>query len=225
MFLSTLFLTISLAHAIPDIQVTPMDVDFGDVDLGNSQSATVTIANVGDSDITISSIEIQQGGTDFSITSPLFLPVFFSAGGSIQVEVTFTPSADGIALATLQIGSSDPDDPITDVILAGMGIGGATTPQDQIEDVIDLLDTSVEDGTIIGIGPGKSANNRLNAFSNMLMEANSLIDAGNFAEASDQLASALKHADGQDKPKDFVAGSALPQLAQLIQDLIETLDE
>ena len=96
-------------------------------------------------------------------------------------------------------------------------------PIDEIEEILDLVDESVEDGTLTGEGPGNSGDNRLNALINMLEEAQSLIDAGLYEESCDQLWSIYKKCDGESRPPDFVTGEAAEVLADMILLMMDDL--
>jgi hypothetical protein len=96
-------------------------------------------------------------------------------------------------------------------------------PIDEIEEMLDFMDESVDAGTLIGEGPGNSGDNRLNALINMLEEAHGLIEAGLYEEACDQLWSAYRKCDGKSRPPDFVAGEAAEDLADMILILMDEL--
>lgn len=93
-----------------------------------------------------------------------------------------------------------------------------------IDDILNFFDESVIDGTLEGVGSGKSANNRLKAFRKMLVKAGQMIDKENLNAASNKLNTIYKKCDSQPKPKDFVAGEAAPELANMILDLMESLE-
>lgn len=92
-----------------------------------------------------------------------------------------------------------------------------------VADILELVDTSVEAGTLAGDGPGVSAEKRLSALINMLYEAQRLIDEGLVEEAYQQLADARSRTDGESPPPDFVTGPAAAELAQLIDRLMESM--
>jgi hypothetical protein len=96
-------------------------------------------------------------------------------------------------------------------------------PLEQINQILNFVEESVGLGTLTGDGPGKSAGNRLNALTNMLDEAQSLIEDELYEEALEQLESVYKHVDGESPPKDFVKGEAAADLAAMIQDLVESI--
>jgi len=220
-----LFLGVLSAYGIGDINVVPLDYDFGETEIGGSVSALVRVSNTGSSSLTVEDVNFQSGSSsDFAITSSMILPRTISAGGFFDVEITFTPSTSGVCLAVLAISSSDPDEPLVLVALRGTGVGGSVTPKEQIEAIVDLMKTSIADGSLVGSGQGKSGKGRLKALLNMMKRARELIEAEAFEEACEQLASAYAHADGEERPPDFVAGSGAAALAAQIEELMETLE-
>jgi len=96
-------------------------------------------------------------------------------------------------------------------------------PQVMIEETLAFFNASVEAGTLVGEGPGKSADKRLNALRNMLEAAAELIEAGLYELACEQLWDAYRKCDGDPKPPDFVSGAACAELAAMIQDVIDSL--
>ena len=89
-------------------------------------------------------------------------------------------------------------------------------PIEQIQQILDFIEISVSEGTLEGIGPGKSAENRLNALINMLESAKDFIIAEDFVNAFDQLVDVLGKCDGDISPPDFVTGEAREELANLV---------
>jgi len=108
-------------------------------------------------------------------------------------------------------------------VVYGLGPPPVSPPENSIEEILDFVDASVEDGTLVGQGPGKSADNRLNALINMLEEAQRLIEAEQIEEACDQLWSAYRKCDGELRPPDFVTGEAAEDLADMILVLMNDL--
>jgi hypothetical protein len=89
----------------------------------------------------------------------------------------------------------------------------------EIEDVLNSFDESVEGGDLGGVGSGYSANNKLNAYRNMLVNISNLIDGGNITEACQQISAAMKKCDGVTPPPDFVDGDAALSLYTDLNDL------
>ncbi len=99
----------------------------------------------------------------------------------------------------------------------------STDPVEEIEEILDLVDESVEDGTLTGEGPGNSADNRLNALRNKLEDVRRQIEAGRYEDACDQLWSTYRKCDGESRPPDFVTGDAAEDLADMILLLMDDL--
>lgn len=95
---------------------------------------------------------------------------------------------------------------------------------EQIVDILDFIDTSVDSGALTGDGPGASSEDRLNALRNMIKTAGNLIATGDIDGACQQLLDALERTDGQPRPPDFVTGGpAAVELASRIQQLLDSL--
>jgi hypothetical protein len=92
-----------------------------------------------------------------------------------------------------------------------------------IQQVMSFFDISVQTGTLVGNGPGNSANGRLKALRNMLAAAANLIASGDTGEAITQLRDAYLRTDGNLEPPDFVKGAAAAALATKIQEVIALL--
>ena len=212
-----------MALGAEDINVSPLVYDFGNVEVGSSATITITIANTGDSSIAVNDISFQAGSDSaFAITSAPYLPVFFGSGGVKDVNVTFTPLEWKEYSAVLEIRSSDPDEPMVEVILSGSG--GFPSPAEQIQYILDFIDDSVNNGNLSGSGPGKSAEGRFKAFVNMLESIDGFIEDENFFQAYQQLDGTYNRTDGQKSPPDFVSGDAASELAELILTLMESID-
>lgn len=209
----------------PEIDVSPLAYDFGDVEVGKSSTVFITISNVGIGNLTVSDIAFVVGSSgDFAITaSPLLPATVTGPDGFIEVEITYAPSAVGASAATLEIISDDEDEGVVEVALSGVGVSEELPPDEQIAEILDFFDTSVADGNLAGQGPGNSAERRLNALRNMIEAAGDLIDNELYEDACQQLADALKKTDGQVPPPDFVAGEAREELENMLLELMESL--
>jgi hypothetical protein len=164
-----------------------------------------------------------DSSSDFSITSPPTLPAVIVPEGSVDIEITFTPSAEDTFCATLEITSDDYDESLVEVSLTGVGVVTELPPIEQIEQILAFFDSSVADGTLEGVGAGKSAEDRLRALRNMPVATNALIAAGYYDDACQQLVDVLKKCDGQLPPPDFVTGEAREELVEMIIELMEDL--
>ncbi|MHC5182253.1 MAG: hypothetical protein ACYSOW_10370 [Planctomycetota bacterium] len=212
----------------PDINVTPETSpwDVGDVEVGQilTDPVLVVIYNYGNAPLTVTSVDI-PGDSSFSISPvdptiefPLTIEPSFEIG--VDFDVFFAPLAEGFHTATVTIKNDDED---VEIAFTGVGVITEIPPTQQIQDILDFLDTSVAIGTIQGYGPGNSVSKRLKALRNMIESVSDLIDAGDYAQAVDQLESIDKKTDGAAKPQDFVVGGAVSELNAMINDLIADL--
>jgi hypothetical protein len=92
-----------------------------------------------------------------------------------------------------------------------------------LEEFTDFIDDAVDDGTIVGSGPGNSGVGRLNALRNKIDEGIALAEAGDIGGACNKFENALDRVDGVPKPPDFATGDAADDLRGLLQDLISSL--
>lgn len=88
---------------------------------------------------------------------------------------------------------------------------------------LECFEAGVEEGGLEGSGPGKSAEKRLNALHNKLLEAEALMAEGDTAAAIDELQSLRALCDGEPRPSDHATGEAAAELADLLQVLIDGL--
>ncbi len=101
------------------LTVSPMNIGYGNVDVGSSASKTVTLTDASTAAITVSSFTFSGSNPgDFSQTNTCN----GSVGGnkSCTVTVTFKPKATGSRSATMNVKDSDPTSPQA-VTLSGTG--------------------------------------------------------------------------------------------------------
>jgi fibronectin type 3 domain-containing protein len=141
-----------------DVAVSPARLVFNDVQNGAaSASQSVTIDNEGDEVLTVSNVSISGlDASQFEITGGPSFPAMVSAGGSITVTVAFDPTSIGPKGAFLDIATDDPETPLTQTVLRGLGtlgLGGANEPSLQW-----ILDTWQID---VNVGDPDPTNNAL----------------------------------------------------------------
>jgi Abnormal spindle-like microcephaly-assoc'd, ASPM-SPD-2-Hydin len=206
---------------IPDISVSPLIYDFGDVELGSTSTVLINISNEGDADLTVDDISLQSGlCEDFTVT-PVTLPLVIPPEDTEDVEITYTPSEVGSCLGVLEIASDDPDEPVVEVELSGTGIESTSTT---IDAILEFFDQSVKDGTIEGRGRRWLAKVRLCLFRKMLETTGWLIEKDKMRPACFTLHRAYLRCDGKRwRLPDFIDGEAVPQLADKIKDLMDEL--
>ena len=104
---------------IPDISIDVLSVDFGDVGAFGSKTEWFTINNVGDGNLTISTID-SAGSGKFRVVNGTGSQVI-EANGDSTVLIEYSPDTDAGDSGTLTIHSNDPDEPAVDVVLVGNG--------------------------------------------------------------------------------------------------------
>jgi hypothetical protein len=107
-----------------NIVVSPLDYNFGDVELGTSETTIVTISNTGSVDLTLTNMSLWEENMpdppDFSI-EPMKYPMAIPPRGDIDVRITYSPSTAGSRSVYLEIASNDPDEPLVVVCFSGNG--------------------------------------------------------------------------------------------------------
>lgn len=104
-------------QARPVIQLSENVHDFGEVGIGETADWVVTILNVGNADLSITSVSIDNEAfwSDFGNA------VEISPDESVVLNVYFTPPDAGDFSATLVIASNDPDNGEVECQLSGVG--------------------------------------------------------------------------------------------------------
>jgi beta propeller repeat protein len=208
----------------PTIFVSPLDYNFGEVKQGASSKTLVTITNLGANDLTVSSIAPQAGSSlYFTLTPVPSYPIVLGPNANVDIGVTFAPMSLGDFDSVFEITSTDPKNNVVDVSFKGTGVKVQVPPSQQIQDILAFFDSSVANGTLLGNGPGNSANGRRNALRNMLKATGDMINQGDIDGACGQLKDAYLRTDGIALPPDFVKGPSSPTLVSMIQDLMATL--
>ena len=152
----------------PDITVSPLSVNFGDVVIGLNATSIVTVTNDGDFDLIVSATDITgTNSADFSVTSG-FAPFTLPSAQSQQVEITFTATSLGTKSAALQIASDDPDEALVVVPLTANVLGipdiavqptstnfGEVALQDTVSQTFQVInegtaDLIVSDASLVG---------------------------------------------------------------------------
>ena len=121
-FVCVLFF-LPLQAAAENIEVDPVEGDFGTAWVDASKEMVFTLESMGPTPLAIYSVHIMDDPTSsFSITDitpPI--PPELDPGETVDVEVSFAPTADGVHTANLRVVSNDREDPIVDTPLTGNG--------------------------------------------------------------------------------------------------------
>lgn len=77
---------------VPELSRSPSLLRFGNVDVGHTETLTVTLTNGGQSNVTVSEVSI----SDAAFATPnLSLPLVVPAGQNVEVSISFTPATTG----------------------------------------------------------------------------------------------------------------------------------
>jgi hypothetical protein len=186
-------------RVMPTEIVTPLCADFGDVEVGTTDKLILEVTNIENE-----GIEIQY--RFLFMNNLLKCNEFEASGGSgllgpgetAEITLKWSPSDVGtIHENEIYFRISGYNEKGQVVALLIPVKGNAISNQAEIEmpegkTLVDAFDDWVTSNHIVGKGPGKSADNRLNAFRNMLVEAEALVEQERNAEAYGQLMAAKK---------------------------------
>ena len=159
--------TVQLSGTGGAITVSPLSLNFGNEIVGTASAAqTVTLANLGNSSLTVTSI---TPSGDFSDTNNCVPSV--GPGASCTILVVFTPTLTGIRTGILQIVDSDPTSP-QNVSLSGT----ASAPS-----ALSLSTTSLNFPTQLVETVSKSQSVTLNNNGSGVINVTSVKGSGDFA--------------------------------------------
>lgn len=137
----------------PDVSGPPA-ARAGVVAVGETGIVNVSLGNTGPSGTTLSVDETATsvvGSDSFSVRQ---LPSTLSSGESSRLVVAFEPSTRGDATGTLRVHTDDPETPVVDVTLTGIGAQPAATLSTQTVSygVVDTGERAVESVTLTDTG-------------------------------------------------------------------------
>jgi centrosomal CEP192-like protein len=102
---------------ITQLTASPSSLSFGSITTGVSKTQSVTLANTGNSSVSVS--QISTSGSGFS-ASGFALPVTLAAGQSTSFSVTFAPTTTGSLSGNVTITSNATNSPLA-IALSGSG--------------------------------------------------------------------------------------------------------
>ncbi len=125
-------------NAVPDIEVSPTQVDYGqlEVGVGAEQAVVVTVQNVGEGDLHIIDVLLDDPSAPYDIGA--IGSVLVPPEQSTTFTVTYIPETSAVDTASVLIESDDPDEPTVPVTLLGEGIAP----------VVDVTPTEYDFGTL-----------------------------------------------------------------------------
>ncbi|MFZ0760989.1 MAG: choice-of-anchor D domain-containing protein [Candidatus Sulfotelmatobacter sp.] len=109
---------VSARAATAQLACTPTSLRFGTIVVGQTQTMLVTLTNKESTSVTISGV----GASDSEFTpAPLTLPLVLAAGQSVDLSVSFTPTATGWMGGTINVSSNATNATLA-VAVAGTGV-------------------------------------------------------------------------------------------------------
>jgi len=136
------FTTKPTSTNVPDISVTPLSYDFGNVEMKKSKTASFKVKNNGKADLLISTSVTGTDVSMFTIMSGGGVSKTIKPGKTLTIKVVFKPTSAGSKSSTLEITSNDPDTPTIDIPLTG-----AAPFSEKIPD-ISVAQTTLDFGSI-----------------------------------------------------------------------------
>jgi hypothetical protein len=107
---------------VPDIALSPVSWDWGDVFEGTGVPQTFTVSNQGTADLSVTAVEIVGSDAGSFTIDGSADPFVLAPGETRDLNVRFAPGGLGAKSATLRIESDDPDESRLDVALSGRGV-------------------------------------------------------------------------------------------------------
>jgi hypothetical protein len=92
---------------------------------GGSAQQSINLTNCGDDTVSVIGLQTENSSIDFLIP-PLQNPILYP-GNSITTTISFTPQSGGSKEETLLIESTDPNNPVIEVQMSGVGIAPVIT--------------------------------------------------------------------------------------------------
>jgi PKD repeat protein len=126
--------------AARDIDVTPGELGFDDLYVGEEADMTFTISNTGEVDLQVESVSVESDHFSVNVNGGFTL----GGGEERDVTVTFAPQDEGDHEADVMIVSDDPDEGEVSVHVMGTGMWFAMIRLDP-DDVVDFGEVFVDD--------------------------------------------------------------------------------
>ncbi|MBN2493580.1 MAG: choice-of-anchor D domain-containing protein [Deltaproteobacteria bacterium] len=104
------------------IQVSPAQINFGDVPTTGFANQTLAISNTGDADCQVTAIQGPVGSQEFSLPGLPSLPLTIQPGEMRAISVRYDPVDEGPDQATLTVVVAAPEGVAPEVSLIGNGI-------------------------------------------------------------------------------------------------------
>ncbi len=107
-----------------NINATPLSLNLGSVQTGQSATQPVSIGNTGTGACTVTGLSVTGAEFSLSASTPA-TPFTIQPGGSTNVQISYSPVNTGADSGSLQVNSNDPSKPSVTVSLSGTGVPAA----------------------------------------------------------------------------------------------------
>ena len=190
--------------------VTEQVIDFDKVVLGSSKTVNVKISNDNQTAATRIYFRFTENPCGFSTDPSMYIDL--PAGETGVLKVKFIPSEEGACSGTLYV--------YTRTTRKAISVQGEGVKEEEanIKTLLKLFDESVADGSLLGNGKGKSADNRLKTLRKMIVEAGNMIDNEDIIAACNKLRNIYEK-----KMDSFATGDAILKLKDMIQKIMDDL--
>jgi hypothetical protein len=187
-----------------------VELDFDKVVLGSSKTVTVNIKNDNPAAETRVYFRFTENPCGFLTEPSMYIDL--PAGETGVLRVKFAPSEEGPCSGTLYIYTRTTRNAIS---VQGEGV---KEEKANIETLLKLFDDSVKDGSLLGNGKGKSADNRLRTLRKMIVDAGIMIENEDISEACNKLKNIYEQ-----KMDSFATGDAILKLKDMIRQIMDGL--
>ncbi|AXI25458.1 hypothetical protein CFE53_04650 [Methanofervidicoccus sp. A16] len=111
-------------YIIPDINITPISIDFGNTLVNETKTVIITITNRGNADLIITNIstEYRAPPAEIGLKNIPKLPLILKPKESYNLTAFFSPSKEGNYSSNITIESNDPDKPTITIPLIGRAV-------------------------------------------------------------------------------------------------------
>lgn len=106
-------------YPLPDLALTRREIDFGNVEVGQKRLAPLPLANKGEA-----AAEVKLASSEPDVFPPFDAELEIGPKGNKESAVRFIPDHAGEFHGILLVASNDPDQPLQEVSLRGVGVGG-----------------------------------------------------------------------------------------------------
>ena len=133
----SLEVTLTGTGVAPDINVSPLAINFDSLEVGSTSDSLVVISNLGDADLTLGTLTVADT-VNYSF-SPDLSGAIIPPSGSDTLVVTFRPQSRSVFPAILTIPSDDPT-ALEDTVLVDLTGVGIAPVKELSRDLIDFLE-------------------------------------------------------------------------------------